>query len=276
MVAHVGCVACSGLYDVLERCDNVDVRLIPQEFHESPVDPGDDDRIADRVQRAVDDLERSGCSSIAVCYSTAGDGLHDVSSERAPLRTWTVEDCTSALLAGRADADAPLKEPHTYYLTRGAIDRGLDPLKLYLGQAGEVDPLIERCRSALDRHPELVIDWFEGERYRALTEAGSTPDEEVRTRVFGELLAYYHRVLLLDVGTLYPFHRRYADRFGAFLEDIHRRAGQLTTVPVTTAEASDRLVRSMVAADPSEATGSPRIATVQPGEPLATVLAEHR
>lgn len=278
MTGRVGCVACTSLYDVIERSDHaVDTRFVRQELHESPVDPGDDDRIAERVQRAIDDLEGSGRSPIAICYSTAGNGLADIRSASTPLRIWTVEDCTSALLAGETKADSRLKEPHTYYLTRGAIDRGLDPLKLYLGQTGDDGQLIESIRSAAARHPDMVVDWFEGERYRGLSESGSKSESEVRLRVFAELLGYYRRVVLLDTGTLHPYHHEYADRFGSFLEDVHRSVGRPTTVSVTHTDASDVLVRSMLRETTAGAESPhPCMAMAPPGEPVAAALDGHR
>lgn len=240
----VGCVACGSLKDVCDRLDHaVDVRYIPHELHESPVDPGDDEAIASRVQEAVSALEAAGIDPIAICYSTAGDWLDSVDTKESTLRVWTVEDAVSALLLGEdTEREPPLKATRTYYLTPGIIDHGLDPLKVYHAYRGDEHRLLNSFeRASVDRE-DASVTWFEGERYRELVPEQPVGDPSTVDTFFSELLGYYEHVVLLDTGSVDAFHRRYAKRLGDLLERIEPDS----TVSVSVEPCSDAFIRAMV------------------------------
>ncbi len=247
MSEQPGCVACSSLYDIIEQIDRpVDVNYVPQEFHESPADPGDDSRITAAVQESVSDLEAAGCDPIAICYSTAGDALGEIHAERSTIRVWAVEDCTSALLVGEEPAEPPMKATGTYYLTSGSIDHGIDPLKLYHGYLGTEHRLVDSFEQAAVSDEDTTATWYKGERYRELVANPPVRDASVVDTFFGELLGYYCRVVLLDTGTLRPFHQEYAKDVGAFFERLTAEDTPDRSVEVAVEPASDAFIRAML------------------------------
>lgn len=216
MSEPLGIVACATLYaELRELVPETSIRFVPQELHELPADPPDDSAIHAAVQRRVDQFDDGSRPYIAVAYSRSNAGIGSVSAERTPLAVWRVDDCVSVYRFRRA-GDA--KEPGTYYLTRGWIDRGIDAYKLYLAHRGELDRLRGNFESAASRYPDLSADWAGSDRLRRISEGPSSTDAV--DAVFDDLLSFFDRVVLLDTGTLRPFHHDYAERFASFLDEF--------------------------------------------------------
>lgn len=245
MTATPGVVACSTLYAELGAFDADAVcRFVPQELHESPMDPGDPAAARDRVQAAVDGLSGDDRPHVAVAYARSEDDLVGVTAREVPLVVWRVGDCVDALLG--ADGPGDPKEPGTFYLTRGSIDRGVDPFKLYLAYRGEAEGLVDWFDSRVGDTAGIEVTWHRGGRMRRAIEAGAVGDIEAVRDAFRRQLSYYDRVALVDTDTLEPVHRAYARRFVGFLADVLGDGGDRPTIDLGEVPGDPSILESML------------------------------
>jgi hypothetical protein len=82
------------------------------------------------VQDQIDQVKEP--SVIILGYGLCGNGLQGVKSRQHTLIIPRADDCIAILLGSReAYLDEFEKEPGTYYLTKGWLESGSDPLKEY-------------------------------------------------------------------------------------------------------------------------------------------------
>lgn len=220
MSDRVGLVACSSLIAEVDILDGTpDVQYVPHALHESPFDPGDEGAMVDTVHRAIATLVDRNVDRIALAYATSGPDL--VPRDRqVPIAQWQVDDCVSGLRENPVGAGDG-KKPRTYYLTRGSIDRGIDPYKLYLGYRDEVDVLVDWFKEQSPGDRDGCTEWSTGDRFRSLV-AGSdgAAARSVLDDYFADQLGYFDRIVLIDSGTSRPLHHAYAARFARFVESL--------------------------------------------------------
>lgn len=217
----IGVVACEALYYAIERGDSSRcVEYVPQELHEFPTSVPDEAGIRTALQAAIDKVDRPECERIVVIYA-ADPARNAVQSTHAPIAFAPIEDCVSAFLDGPVlEATGERKSPDTFYLTRGTIECGVDAYKLYKAYTGEIPDLIERFERAQVRYPDLRIRWPAGERFSTAVERGRTQSTHGIERIFFDIVGSFERVVLLDTGGTYDFHRDYAASVREFIETL--------------------------------------------------------
>jgi hypothetical protein len=267
----LGVVACGALYreveSLLEELDrDADVRYVPQELHEFPVNVPVERDIAAAVQSRIDALDRPEIDRIVVTFARSGGGVAGVSAESTPLVVSTADDCIATFVHGVEPwTMGEPKEFGTYYLSPGLIDRGVDSYKLYSGFVGEDDDLLARFEAAASDHPEMCVDWHEGDVFARALETREL-DAEQAGRFFHQILRYYERVKLIDTGQLRPFHREYAESFRAFVADLSEAHGDGHEVTLTTIDGDLSLLRTLLTTRPGESPESAFVETYAAGE----------
>jgi hypothetical protein len=126
--APVAIIACKILQSALEE-------MLPQRLrqraqfmdyglHRTPA------RMKQTLQAAIDALETPG--TIALGYGLCGNGLEGIKAGKHTLIIPKVDDCIALLLGSRrAYLQEMQKAPGTYYLNKGWLESGSDPLKEY-------------------------------------------------------------------------------------------------------------------------------------------------
>ena len=265
-----GIIACETLYQEIEaRVEDAAVRYVPHDLHEFPVNLGDERKIRAALEREIEALDREDVSSVVVLYTGTAD-LDGYETEHAPLVISTADDCISTFRY-RADTSetGEVKAPGVYYLSRGLIDRAVDSFKLYSAYRGETDALLSRFEAAAADHPDMRVDWNEGELFERAVDRWSGMSEAAVDRFFYELLGYYETVELLDNGNLYDVHRWYGSAFRDFLEDLGRANGESVDVTFRVADGDTGLLDSLVSGE-DVVRESPHVAVFEPGEPVVS------
>lgn len=246
-----GIVACEALYHLVERfAPDAEVRYVPAELHEFPVNVPLEAAIADRVQAAIDDLDDPSLDRLVVSYATNDSVRAGLSAAHAPLVVSEAPDCTSMVLPDRETEYGEDKAPGTLYLTRGWIDCGVDSYKLYAAYRGEVDDLVTAFEEAADRHPDMRHSWRRGERFERAVDRGGPADRGTADAFFGSVVQYYERVALVDTGDLYEFHHEYADRVRGFVERLQRQRGDESGVELTHTAGDTARFEALLQGDP--------------------------
>lgn len=103
------------------------------------------------VQRTIDSVAEP--SLIVLGYGLCGNGLNRIEARQHTLLVPRADDCISILMGSY---DAYLREfranPGTYYLTKGWLESGSDPLKEY--------------HKLLEKYGPETADWLMDEQYR--------------------------------------------------------------------------------------------------------------
>ena len=87
-------------------------------------------RLNTTVQETIDSIEQP--SLVVLGYGLCGNGLKDVQAGKHTLVIPRADDCISILLGSRqAYLEQFNAQPGTYYLTKGWLESGSDPLKEY-------------------------------------------------------------------------------------------------------------------------------------------------
>jgi len=103
------------------------------------------------VQEAIDKIEQP--SLILLGYGLCGNGLHNIRSGKHTLVIPKADDCIAILMGSREKHLQMFSEnPGTYYLTKGWLEAGSDPLGEY-----------ER---ALAKYGKETADWVMTQQYR--------------------------------------------------------------------------------------------------------------
>ncbi|MFB6183407.1 MAG: DUF1638 domain-containing protein [Haloarculaceae archaeon] len=272
----IGVVACEALYSELERLlddlgIDAEVRYVPQELHEFPVNVPSETRIGDALQSRVDELDRPEMDRIVVSYATSGGGVAGLVTEHAPLVVSTADDCISSFIYRTEDwTMGEPKEFGTYYLSRGWIDCGVDSYKLYRAYCGTDDELLARFERAAADHPDMRVTWNEGELFERALDRRDL-DAEQAGRFFHKVLEYFRRVKLIDNGNLYEFHRAYAEEFRSFVAELSAAHGDGHDVDLEVIDGDLHLLRTLLTADPDEDSDCEFVETVPAGTPVGRV-----
>ncbi len=259
-----GIVACETLYPELEAlAPDAEIRYLPHDLHEFPVNVGDDRKIGVYVREAVASLEAAGVSAIAIAFA-GRTGLDGLETDEVPLYVALADDCVSTLRYRAVNSETgEAKEPGVYYLTRGGIDRAVDSYKLSLAYRGTTATLADRFEEAKADHPDLVVDWTESDLYERAVERGSGMNETTVDRFFADILDFYDTVELVDTGSLYEIHHWYADQVADYIESL---ADGEKSVTRRVGDGDLGLLEQLVAAEqPAE---SADVAVYEAGEPI--------
>lgn len=88
------------------------------------------DKLSHTVQEAIDDVHEP--SLIVLGYGLCGNGLKGIQSRQHTLLIPRTDDCIAILLGSYQSYMKHFsQEPGTYYLTKGWLEAGSDPLKEY-------------------------------------------------------------------------------------------------------------------------------------------------
>lgn len=103
------------------------------------------------VQDEIDAIETP--SVVMLGYGLCGNGLHEVKAGPHTLLIPRADDCIAILLGSyRAYLEAFQNQPGTYYLTKGWLESGSDPLKEY--------------RQYVEKYGEAEADWLMDQQYQ--------------------------------------------------------------------------------------------------------------
>jgi hypothetical protein len=121
-------IACKVFQDLLEHYVPPDVAdeitFLDYGLHEVPKE------LAKTVQEQIDGITEP--SRILLGYGLCGNGLQDIQAGRHTLFIPRADDCIAILLGSyEAYFREFSKNPGTYYLTKGWLESGSDPLKEY-------------------------------------------------------------------------------------------------------------------------------------------------
>ena len=128
-VSPVVIITCRVLVSALERLLPADladqVTVLDYGLHRVPV------KLTDGVQAAVDAVEQP--SLIVLGYGLCGNGLRGIESREHTLLVPRTDDCIAILLGSYREYMRQFQaESGTYYLTKGWLESGSDPLREYL------------------------------------------------------------------------------------------------------------------------------------------------
>ena len=147
--APVVVIACKVFQDLLEHFLPPDVAdqvtFLDYGLHEFP------NKLSSAVQEQIDSLQEP--SRILLGYGLCGNGLEGIRAGRHTLFMPRADDCIAILLGSY---QAYLKEfsenPGTYYLTKGWLESGSDPLREY--------------HQALEKYGAENAEWLMDQQYR--------------------------------------------------------------------------------------------------------------
>lgn len=261
-----GIIACETLYPEIERlAPEAEVRYLPHDLHEFPLNVADDREIGTYVEEAVASLESAGVSSITVAFAGM-DGLTRIQTDSVPLVVSLADECVSTFRYQESrEGTGEVKAQGVYYLTRGHIDRAVDGYKLYAAYRDRTAELLERFESADRDHPDLRIDWAESRLFRHARERGSGMSAEAVDRFFGSMFEYYDTVELIDTGDLYDLHHWYGRELASFLRDLGGKEAE--TVEFRVVEGDLTLLETLLTGTEPPAP-SAHIAVFEPGTPV--------
>ncbi len=87
-------------------------------------------KLTEAVQEQIDAIQEP--SLVLIGYGLCGNGLHGIQARAHTLLIPRADDCIAILLGSRAEYLREFeREPGTYYLTKGWLESGSDPLKEY-------------------------------------------------------------------------------------------------------------------------------------------------
>ena len=147
--APIVVIACKVFQDLLEHFlppDMADqVTFLDYGLHEFPI------KLSSAVQEQIDNIQEP--SRILLGYGLCGNGLQGIRAGRHTLFMPRADDCIAILLGSY---QAYLKEfsenPGTYYLTKGWLESGSDPLREY--------------HQALEKYGAENAEWLMDQQYR--------------------------------------------------------------------------------------------------------------
>jgi hypothetical protein len=121
-------LACQVLQEMMERLlppgAAASVKFLSYGLHRSPPE------MNRTLQMAIDAVERP--SRVVLGYGLCGNGLNGLRSGAHTLLVPRVNDCIALLLGSRERYVEEFgREPGTYYLSRGWLEAGSDPLREY-------------------------------------------------------------------------------------------------------------------------------------------------
>lgn len=173
-------IVCAAIADEIRLVlpPDIELKSLEQGLHRTPA------KLKEILQQEIDSLD---VDEIILGYALCSNSTLGLRSRKARLIVPAVDDCISLLLGSfdryRAEFD---REPGTYWLSQGWIERSNDPYKEYL-----------RC---VDKYGKETARWISDETMKS-----------------------YHRTVLIDTGTC-PLAqlRDYAQTFASFFNLEYR------------------------------------------------------
>jgi hypothetical protein len=133
------------LEEMLPEGLGTDIRFLDYGLHLVP------NNLTATLQKTIDSVEQP--SQIVLGYGLCGNGLNGIEARQHTLVLPRADDCISILMGSYETYLKAFKEnPGTYYLTKGWLESGSDPLK-------EHHRLIEK-------YGRETADWLMNEQYR--------------------------------------------------------------------------------------------------------------
>ena len=121
-------IACSIMKEELLHCPAEDVSFVflEQSLHRTP------QKMKEAIQEEIHKAEQWDGDDIVLGYGLCSNGVLGIRSNRHPLLIPRVHDCI-AMFLGSAERfqEEHRQEPGTYYLTRGWIEEGKSPLRIF-------------------------------------------------------------------------------------------------------------------------------------------------
>jgi hypothetical protein len=145
-IVVVACKVFQGLLDRFLPADLSDrVTFLDYGLHENP------NKLTEAIQEQIDGIQEP--SLILLGYGLCGNGLQDIRSGQHTLLIPRADDCIAILLGSY---QVYLREfnsnPGTYYLTKGWLESGSDPLKEY--------------HEMVEKYGAETAEWIMDQQYR--------------------------------------------------------------------------------------------------------------
>ena len=157
-------IACDVLQDMIEKLLPVDqvqaVTFLDFGLHAVPK------KMKAALQQAIDGIPRP--SMVLLGYGLCGNGLKGIRSGRHTLVLPRVDDCVAVMLGSReAYRQEFAKEPGTYYLARGWLERSRHQLEEVAPALSgyTADPLANH-ELLVERYGLETADWLMDQQYR--------------------------------------------------------------------------------------------------------------
>jgi hypothetical protein len=169
-------IVCGVMRDELLRfkTEGVSFIFMEQSLHRTP------QKMGLLIQKEIDRADDQDWDYILLGYGLCSNGILGIHSRRHPLVIPRVHDCIALFLGSHEkDMEEHQNEPGTYFLTRGWIEEGKSPLRMYQ----------EYCR----HYPVETAEW--------------TIREELKN---------YTRLVLIDTGNLLESHREHGKKNAQF------------------------------------------------------------
>ena len=178
-------LACAVMEREIRRFQNgrAEFRFFDYGLHRTP------ENMAKTLQIEIDQAAKEEYDGVVLGYGLCSNGLVGISSRKQPLIVPRVHDCISLFLGSTESyRDQTARQPGTYYLTSGWIEKGQTPLSKY-----------EDYSRSYDRETAM---W-----------------------VLKEEMKHYTRVAMIDTGvadlsTYRNYARRNADLLGLQYEEL--------------------------------------------------------
>lgn len=170
-------VACSIMKEELLQFQSGGISFIfmEQSLHRIP------QKMGPLIQREIDKADYHDWDYIILGYGLCSNGILGIHSKRHSLVIPRAHDCIALFLGSHEKyLEEHRKEPGTYYLTKGWIEEGKSPLRIYQ----------EYCQ----RYDPETAEW--------------TIREELKN---------YTRIALVDIGNLSEVHREHSKENASFL-----------------------------------------------------------
>jgi len=184
-VKRVKVIGCETISDELKKSAEImgveaEFVFLPHGLHKRP------EEMRGEIQKEID---HSNTALIILGYGQCSNGVIGVKARNSPLVIPRTDDCIALLLGSRQRYREEFNaEPGTYYLTKGWIEHGDDPLKVH--------------RRYLEKYDEQTMLWVTRETYK-----------------------HYTRIALINTGTYEikdyrAYAREVAELCGVRLEEI--------------------------------------------------------
>jgi len=124
-VVFLACKVFVGLIESKLKSDNnIDFRYLDYGLHSVPK------KLAQAVQDEIDSIEAP--SLIVMGYGLCGNGLHEINAGKHTLVIPKADDCIAIFMGSREEYQKQfISNPGTYYLTKGWLEVGADPMSEY-------------------------------------------------------------------------------------------------------------------------------------------------
>lgn len=261
----IGIVGCKSLYEEIKRFGKGhEIRLVQQGLHDLP----SSEEMRDVIQEEVTEVDSPNLEYIALIYGNCGGGVEGVKSEYTKIVIFNSADCIDPLKAENMDNKGNSKSSGVFYLTRGWMDCGNDPLKEFKVTLNEEGDLVEFFLKAAENYPDMEVDWYKSDKYQRIKNQGRKYDKERLERVFYEIMKEYDKVEIINNDNLYEVHYKYAEIFREFLQNLHYKHGDRRHVELREVEGNLGLLKKILCVEIDLEDPSEGISVFEPEEPV--------